>query len=344
MLSALMFACADKNEFSVSGQISGASGTSVVVERSDATGRWVALDSVKTATSGKFKIDVPGAGAPEVYRLVCDGKYIYFPVDSTEDIVVMTSLKEFGSSYTLAGSRNAVDMMNFDKEVNALPSDAGDEQMAAFKRGVYSKYLQNAKGNIVSYYVLTRRIGDRPLFDPANARDAKIYAAVATAYNQYRPHDPHTAYLQEISLQGLRKANTEAGKKQVIEAPEVGSFEIELPDTKGDKRKLSDVIGKGRPVVLAFVSMTDKAAPAFNQALRQLHSRGDVEIFEVGFDADRLAWKQAAESLPWINVYDTEGGASQNIVNYNLRSLPVCYLFNAQGDLVKRAANPSELL
>lgn len=341
---ALLFgSCHGGDSFRVKGCIEGADDAPVTVEKADAAGRWIAIDSARTDASGKFSIDVAAPASPEIYRLSSQGRYIYFSIDSLETIEVNTTSRDFGVRYTLAGSPNAVQMARFDSAFNALPANVQADALDAFKRTVYTQYLAPAKGNIVSYYILTKSFGDRPLYDPQNTADAKYYAAVATAYEQFRPNDPHTAMLKQISLDALRNVNRSKGRKGVLRAQELKVIEIDLPDVNGRNVRLSSRVGHGKPVVVVFTSMTSEHSPAYNAALKKLYDAGRADIYMVSLDSDRYAWREAARNLPWTNVFDPQGMRSELMSKYNVTTLPVCFVYNAAGELVNRADMPDQL-
>jgi len=153
-------------------------------------------------------------------------------------------LKEFGKEWTLTGSDNAVMMEKFEKEANKLLS-ADKDSVARFKRKVFTEIILPSQASIMSYYVLTKTLGDTPLYDIEDQQDAKYFGAVATAYGQLKPNDPHTKLLEQTSLDAMRRRNAAKGKQRVIEANEVAMFEIDLQDKTGKHRRLSDVLKRG---------------------------------------------------------------------------------------------------
>ena len=75
---------------------------------------------------------------------------------------------------------------------------------------------------------------------------------------------------------------------------------------------------------------------------KEYHPKG-LEIYSVSLDTDKGAWASAVKSqnLPWINVCDGLGAASQAAVLYNInRGLPVAYLIvdgSLAPDVIKNA-------
>lgn len=339
---ALSLASCGEARFKVDGEVYGAEGKSLVLEKSDFGGRWVAVDSVKVGGSGRFSIKAPAPASPEVYRLSLGDRFVYFPIDSVETVTLTTSADEFGRKFSLSGTPQAERMAAFEQELLALQAN-DSASLANFKRDVYSKYIRDGRGSILGYYVLTKFVDGKPLYDPADMEDAKYYAAVATQFDNFRPNDPHGRMVKDVSLSAMKARHSAQGKKTVIRANEISVLDIDLPDEKGKNVKLSDVVGKGKPVVVIFSIMTDKDSPDFNRQLARIYQQkgGAVEFYHVSFDAGQYEWREAASNLPWITVLDPNGTASNAIIDYNLGALPAVFLYNSAGELVDR---PTSLL
>lgn len=340
-LAASFSSCKEK-DYKIKGTIEGGADKTVVLERPDFGGRWVALDSARIAEDGRFTINYPRPSAPEVYRLALNGRYIYIPVDSTATLTVGSTVAGFGHDFSVAGSPQAEKMAQFEKELLSL--DFSDNaKRDEFKRNVYTKYMKDAQGGIISYYALTKTVGDKPLYDINDVADAKYYAAVATSFEQYRPDDPHTQMLKQSSIEALKNKNTAAGRKRVVEAEEIKMIEIELPDETGKDVKLSETVGKGRRGVMIVSMMNEKESPAVNKALSEIYGSGKAVFYMVSLDSDRYAWRDAAKNLPWVTVYDADGRNSGILQKYNIGALPAFFIFDGEGHLADRAFTIDEL-
>ncbi len=335
--------CSD-NSFTISGEIENASDKSIVLERG-INGRWLALDSTRTSDNGEFSINFEAPSAPEIYRIRLDENVIYFPIDSIETINLTSSLTEFGKNYTLSGSDQAVKMMNFDLEANKLANNSDSATLATFKRKVFNEIIKDSQASILSYYVLNKTINGKYLFDPTNAFDIRIYAAVATAYKQFKPNDPHTAMLEEIAILAMRKKNLDEGRQRIVEAEEISLIDIELKDVDGKICKLSDFTNQGKQTILIFSLLTDENSPNINREIAKIYeaNKNHLNIYQVCLDYDQLAWKKAAVNLPWTVVYDPNGNNSRYVTEYNVQSLPAAYIYNSKGELSAQATDFSDL-
>lgn len=342
-VAASLTAC-NGNTFTIEGNVENADDMSLILERG-INGRWVALDSVRTSASGDFSIDFEAPTAPEIYRLRLDDKFVYFPIDSLETITLKSSVEQFGKSFSLAGSDQAVKMMNFDLEANTLTADTDSATLRNFKRKVFGEIIKDGQASILSYYVLNKTINGKYLFDPTDPFDIRIYAAVATAYKQYKPNDPHTAMLEDVALLAMRQRNINEGRQRVVEAEEVSMIDIELKDVNGEVRKLSDFTNQGKPTVVIFSLLTDEQSPEMNREIAKIYeaNKDRVNFYQVCLDYDQLAWKNAAVNLPWIVVYDPDGAESRYNAKYNVQTLPAVYIYNAKGELSAQATSFADL-
>ncbi|MEG2820934.1 MAG: DUF4369 domain-containing protein, partial [Muribaculaceae bacterium] len=140
--------CGNKNQFSVEGNVEGASEKTLMLE-SAINGRWFVIDTVRTSSNGDFELSREAPKYPEIYRLTLDGKSVYFPIDSLENIELNSKVSSYGIDYTLSGSDNAIAMMNVDKKARTLQGTSlkdGVVKREAFKRELAEKIIENPSG------------------------------------------------------------------------------------------------------------------------------------------------------------------------------------------------------
>lgn len=340
-ISAAAISCSN-SDFSIEGKIDGGEGKTVILEKADNYGQWVALDSTKLGDKGNFRFSGQAPEASEIYRLALDGNYVYFPVDSIEHLTFSAPADRFATDFTLEGSENAVNMATFEKELLSASHHLNiPDSAAAFKRRVFTKYLQNAQGSIVSYYILTKTVNGKPLFD--SAEDSRFIAAVATSFRQFRPNDPRCDLLERAAKEGLKRKNSSKGIKRTLEAEEIGYFPISLPDESGKEVSLSEIAGKGRPVVLVFQDMSASDAADFNKELKAIYEGGRADIYSIGLDADQLIWRNAAKNLPFTTVYANVSEAGKVCTQYQVTSLPTIFIIGSNGSIIGRPADIAAL-
>lgn len=336
----VMASCSDKNKHGIKGNIKDApEGSYAVLEAPNDFGYWYAIDSAKIDSDGDFFIAYDAPKSPELYRVRYGDRFVYLPLDSTESLTLTGSAEAFDKDFVLSGSKLADNLTAFEREARRIEKIANPDSTEAFKRRVYNQYMAQSKGDMLSYYILTRSFGDGYLIDFTDP----IYSAVANAFQTYLPNDPHTAALVQRATEGQALRRKAKGHRNVVEAQEIAIIDMEFPDLKGKNHKLSESVGKGKPTVLVFTSFASPDNVAVSRALRTIYEAGEADVYEVCYDTDHLVIENGAKGLPWIVVRDPEGLKSKMLLQYNVGALPTMFIYNSRGELSQRASTPEEL-
>ena len=196
---------------------------------------------------------------------------------------------------------------------------------------------------IVTYYIISKKVDGKPLFNPAVKEDLRLIGAVANAFSEKRPSDPRTGYLKRLYLDNRPSSSTSSNQ---LVASEVKAFEINLFDNAGKAHSLLELTESGKVVLLNFTAYTAEDSPAFNVALNKVyekyHQQG-LEIYQVSVDNDEYTWKQTAKNLPWITVLNNIADGGEVLNKYNVVSIPTIFLFNRNGELVSRVTDINTL-
>ena len=343
MAVAALTACSGKGEWTVSGTVDGAEGQTMVLEAST-NGRWYPLDSVKLPASGDFKISHKAMGYPDIYRLRLDGKSVYFPIDSIESVKVVANANAFDVDYTISGSPAADMLMDVDRKVMKAAAERGASSLqadTALKRELGKLMLSDPAG-IVSYYIVNKKVGGVALYNPSDKFDNRVIGAVANAFSTIRPNDPRTEFLKAVFLTNRPRTTVTA---DTLAANELPIIEIDLYDNTGAEQSLQKVAQDNKVVVLNFTVYGAEASPAFNAELNKVYERyhnSGLEIYQIGFDDNEYQWRQAAKNLPWITVYNSSTDGVENLLHYNVSSLPATFII-ANGELVERVADVNSI-
>lgn len=333
----LMTACDTNRKWEIKGAIENADNVEILVQASE-NGRWFTIDTITTKSDGKFSYRHDASAYPDIYRLSLNGKNIYFPIDSVNSLTITSNIDGFDTEYTLAGSQSAEMMVEADNILrNAISAGSVD----SISKRELAKMIVSDPTNIVSYYIVNKQVNSKPVFDPRNKTDHRMIGAVANAFDQNRPDDPRTGYLRHLYLNFRQRI----APSDTIHAMEMGYFDIDLTDNKGERHLLSSAVDKNKVVVLNFTNYAAEKSPAVNVALadayQKYHAKG-MEIYQVAFDSDEYQWRQSAKNLPWITVYDPPTQQGTVINQYNLVGLPTTFII-ADGVLVKRVLDLSKL-
>lgn len=337
----ILGSCA-KSGWSVSGTIEGAeSGTMLALEAYNA-GQWYVLDSVRVGRGGVFSYT---AGEPmptaDVLRLSLPGKgAVCFPVEGTDAVAIEAAAETFGTRHRLSGTPMAATV----SAIDSLVASGADVDVI---RRELTRYITADTTGIIAYYATGKALDNRPLFDPRESFGNRVYGAAAQVYAHYKPEDPRGHALRTAYLRGRQELGKgPAPAAQVLEVPEAGLIDIVRYDSKGDRHSLAELAGKAKGVVLSFTNYSADGSPAYNAILNDLyelyHGRG-LEVYQIAFDDDEVAWKEAARNIPWTAVWNSPSDGADVLMLYNVGVLPMSFVINANGDVVARCADPKDL-
>jgi len=338
-----MVACGGSGTFGVEGTIAGAGDTTMLVLEQSSNGAWLLVDSVATNGQGAFKVRAEAPEVPTIYRLRYGDASIYFPIDSLDHLTINSSLAAFGRDYEVAGSEHAQQVMRIDQEAMRLATSGDSASLAQWKASLSQQVAADPSG-IVAYYAINKYINGRPLYDPMSDSDLRIIGAVANAYNSFHPDDPRTAYLVGVLLEGQRRRR-QATPTDTIMADVASLIDVRLQDYNGKEYSLSEVAAKHRLVLLDFTIYQTEASPMLNKLLHDIYKRYSSQgltIYQIGLDEDVVAWRQAAQNLPWITVLDPMSVNSTTVGAYNVTGMPTTFIIR-QGEIVERVEDMTQL-
>lgn len=335
--------CQNSDNWTIKGTIENGAGKQLIIE-STAYNKWFGIDTVEIKSDNTFSISHKRANHPDIYRLRLDDKMLYLPIDSTETLTLKADALSFDNGYKLTGSPQAELITRADSMIMNVARDKGINAISTdslLHRELGNLILSDPAG-IAAYYIISKKIGNVPVLNPANKRDNKIIGAIANAYTQQRPNDPRTEYIKNLYLQN-RPSSTQETTVYIEETP---LLDINLYDNEGKKHSLIETASKGNVILLNFTIYTSEGSPAFNIELNRLyekyHNRG-LEIFQVSTDESEFLWRETAKNLPWITVLNTGSDAVSNLRNYNVNILPAIYIINRKGELVERITDLSKI-
>ena len=333
------------NKFSVEGTIEGAGDTTTLVLEQSSNGEWVFVDSVEVGKNGKFSVAAEAPMVPSIFQLRLGGQSICFPIDSLDHLTIKAKLPNFAADYTIEGSEHAQQVMKIDKEALQFASGKGTPaELQAWKDALARQIAADPSG-IVAYYTINKYIDGKPLFDPMNDNDLRFIGAVANAFNSFRPDDPRTDYLVNLLLDGQRRRRAMTNSTDTVYADVATIIDIKLQDYNGKEYTLSQVAAQNRVVLLDFTAYQTEISPQLNKLLNDIyqayHNKG-LAIYQVSLDNDNVAWRQAAQNLPWITVFDPSGINSQTVGVYNVTGIPTTFIIR-NSEIVERIEDASKL-
>ena len=361
---ALAVTACNKREFTIEGRVTDADGQILYLE-SLASGQPEVLESVALDKEGSFKFTQEAPQYPEFYQLRLNESLVHFAIDSTETLTFSARATDFADGYELTGSDECTKMRivtdesgKLKKRINELSraieskSNQVDslrqqavQALAEYKKKMFNLVLENP-ASATSYYIVFQEINGDKIFDPYNAEDRKLIAAVATGFDMRYPESPRSKQLKEMTLAAMASDWAEKQEIPDIEAETASYIDVELYDQLGRKQTLAEQVENNKVVLLSFTAYQTEYSPAYNMKLAELYkrykSRG-LEIYQISFDADEQAWKVAADNLPWVCVRDPQTVYSSYASMYNVKTLPTCFVIDKNDGVVKRIEKVGEI-
>ena len=299
------------------------------------------LDTIKTNAAGEFRyaMDVKEGQPLFVYLYDGDTKVASLLLQKGDKVTVTADTL---GHYSVTGSEECVrlqqvesDFSAFLADLEATVSQAGVEG-AELNREVSKKYVDyyrkalkyivsNPK-SLTTIPVLYQKINDGfPVFK--EDADAIHFRSVCDSLKTVWPE---SGYVKALDKDATRRTNLMALGLKMRDARQMGYPDLEMPDVRGAKVKISDLDAK--VILVMFWNAADAEQKMFNldQLLplyEQYHAKG-FEIYAVNVDPDKTLWGTTVrnQKLPWINVCDGYGAASVALQRYNVSALPAFYL------------------
>ena len=365
IVATALCSCEKGERFRVEGSIENAEDSMLYFENVSLEGP-VAVDSVKLSADGAFAFKEARPEAPEFYRLRIAGQIINISVDSTETITVKARMPNMAREYEVGGSEECekireltLRQIELQNRIIAMQTDRGIgfKALADSTNAMVEEYKDFVKRNYIfadpkaasSYFALFQAIGPYLIFNPRTSKDdLRVFAAVATSWDTFRPGSLRGENLHNIAIQGMKKERIVAGHQEFISSPEMaeekGLIDLRLPDKSGAERTLSEL--EGKVVLLDFHMFALKDSPARILKLREIYNKYNArgfEIYQVALDSDEHFWKQQTASLPWVCVWDEGGTSSQSLMAYYVQTIPDFFLIDRSSTLVGRASQIDDL-
>ena len=350
-----LFACGKKTNFSISGQLDGGAGKTIYFNKLLISNPLSPV-SVKLDKEGKFKFK-GNTSTPTFYLLkLSKNSFVTLLVDSTENVKVTGSYKNFTRDYKVTGSVGSEKLHDMDnhftiakfqvdslrKLYNSLRNDplaeAKKAELDTRYNGIvtdHSNYVTAfVKANpfsLVSVYALYQKWDENNFV----INDFPTMKMAASALYSVYPKNEQVIALYNNTLQLVKNENSKK-LAAVLDEKAVNSPNIILPDANGHNKELWSLHGKY--VLLHFWSAKDRASRIVNPVLSEIYNKfknKGFEIFMVSVDNDRIAWTSAIaeDHLSCINVGDMKG-SFQAVTNYNVQELPFNYLLDKEGRII----------
>ncbi len=305
------------------------------------------LDTVRTDTSGQFSYKVKFKNTyPEfIYLFHNDKQLAALLLQGGEKAVVEADTL---GNYSVLGSPESTRLMEVDRayaeftaKMNALSEkidalEEGSKETEALEKervDTYVNYyrdrtryvLGNSK-SLTAVPVLYQTFGNgMPVF--SQQTDAVFFNLMCDSLETAYPGSP---YVRALRAESSRRFSDLQMARKLEQAEEINYIDLEIPDVKGVKRKLSEV--EGKVVLIHFWTSTNALQKMFNLEVMkpayEAYKDKGLEIYQVAIDENKASWARIVrdQGLDWINVCDGLGEASPVIQSYYITQYPVSYL------------------
>jgi len=313
--------------------------------------RYQVLDTVRTDAAGRFTYKVElEKGQPEfVYVFYKDTKVASLLLEAGDKVSVTADTL---GSYTVEGSDESQKLSKVENDYAAVMRrmqeiatqiESGDGDVAELRKRLGKEYVDYYRHCVKYVMENSRSLTTVPVFYQSLGENLPVFAQSTDAIHFINAADslesvyPDSKYVKALRKEAERRYGYLELENKLKTAEPVGYPDIELPDIKAEKIRLSDVDSK--VVLIYFWSASDAGQKMFNlDFLKKIyddyHTKG-FEIYQVALDPDKTSWAQVVkqQNLPWINVCDGLGADSPYVMTYNISSLPAAYIL-CDGELV----------
>ena len=347
----VLAAASCSNVAKIDGNVEQAASSEVIVKLLNVN-KFETLDTVAVDASGRFSYDVEiKEGQPEfVYLFHGDRKIASLLLSEGEKVSVKADTL---GNWTVSGSEESEKLAQVEKDfatvsskIDALASQmegASDAQIAELNKKITQEYIAYYRDRVKYVMQNSKSLTVVPVFYQVLGESLPVFGQLTDGIHFSNICDSlETVYPSSRYVQTLRK-EAQARKDQMTlnarigAAEEIGFPDINLPDAKGEKVRLSDV--EAKVILVHFWTPSEASQKMFNlDVLKPVyddyHKKG-FEIYQVALDTDKAGWANVLkeQNLPWINVCDGLGAGSPYVLLYNIGTLPSTFII-ADGELV----------
>ena len=341
---AVLAACNGSARLSV--EVSDAPESDIVIRQQNVN-RYDILDTVRTDASGrlKYKVKIP-AGDPDFIYLYRNGIKIATLLLDGGDAVKVTA--DTVGNYSITGSEESVMLQKVDSAYSAFTAsmDSLAQAISSEKEGTakYASLSKDMSNLYMNYYrKCVRYVMENsksltviPVFYQTVSNRFYVFSQDTDALHFRNAADslatvyPDSKYVKSLSREADSRQKQLELRVRMQTAEAVGYIDIEMPDVKGVKTRLSSIDSKA--VLVYFWSPDDALQKMFNldvlKGIYDEYSPKGLEIYQVAISSDKPAWERivTGQGLGWINVCDGLGQNSPVIGLYNITRLPAYFL------------------
>jgi len=287
------------------------------------------IDSVIIGDDGSFLMEFTPLESPELYVIRSDHfkQAITLLINAGEHLQLSGDLPTLNEAYSVSGSDGSVRVYELTQIINSRMAkvstyyneyrdnpDSLDHNVLRVKVdsllqinqvAVYDEirsFIKESPSSLSSLLALYSQFGRNTILD--YKFDADLFQMVSDSLIAKYPNSSHAIKLHQKVLEFENADQIKAEQEAALSVGKVFP-EIALNDIDNKVKQLSNC--KAKICLVALWKSTNKDSWEMNAKLRELyekfHEKG-LEIYEISFDTDKLAWANYChmEKLVWTNV------------------------------------------
>lgn len=354
-------ACSDGAK--IKGVVETAPSSEVVVKLLDVN-TFTVLDTVATNARGEFsyKVDVAKAQPEFVYLFYKDTKIASLLLQRGDKVSVKADTL---GNYTVDGSEESLKLAEVEKKTAEITAKMNEvagrlvsatnsqEEVQRLSKELSRMYIEYYRQSVKYVVENSHSLTVVPVLFQMLDENVPVFSQMTDGYHFATAADslatlyPDSRYVKALRAEADKRMNRMGLASRLRDAQAVNFPEIELPDIKGNKVKLSEVDAK--VILLHFWDSSNAEQKMLNQDVlapvyKEFHNRG-FEIFQVALNPDKTDWAQVVkkQGRQWISVCDVRGAASPLVTLYGISALPTSYIIG-NGTLISASVSDAASL
>ena len=345
----------------VKGVVADAPSSEVIVKLLNIN-QYQVLDTVKTDASGKFSCKVQvKKGQPEfVYLFYGNRKIASLLLEAGDKVTVHSDT--LGVS-TIEGSEESLKLASVEadfaeakasmKSLSEKVLSADVSEAAVLREQLGKAYVDYYRSRVTYVMQNSRSLTVVPVLYQSLSESLPVFGQATDAIHFTNAADtletvyPKSKYVKALRKEAQKRVSMMELYSKLASAENVDYLDIELPDTKGQKVKLSDVHKK--LTLVYFWTAEDAAQKMFNLdallPVYEAYNAKGFEIYQISLDVDNGMWARVVreQKLPWTNVSDISGTASRYALAYNLSKIPSAFIIGGDGMINAKLTDAASL-
>lgn len=357
--------CKSKHCVTIDGKFFGAADRMVYLQELSPSSK-ITIDSTKTNSKGRFSFRIQLKDSnPSFINIRMGGNSVPLLVSPGENVEV-ESVGNIYINYTVRGSEGSSllrELNNYTiatvKTMDSLNvlynSETSLERIQELGKQYSQTYVQ-LKRNAIGFMVrnASSLASVVPLYQPIfetqflfdSPGDIAYFRMVSESLGKLYPSSPYVTSLKADVNRVQDIYVRDSILRASINGPVVNFIDIQMKDSRGQERKLSELTGK--VILLDFTNSSDVIIKSINRELVNTYDKykgRGFEVFQVSLDESKVQWLNNVTNakLPWISVNDFMGAASPAVTAYNVNRIPANFLLDRQGNIVAKDLRGREL-